>query len=601
MSSLIELNDVSATYGNLTAIKHVNFSMDEGESRVLTGESGSGKSTLAKILSGLINVQEGQVFIHGKKVFANPKMFVKEHVEYVPRKGILVRHFTIAKNFYLFSPTIRNGFFYDKNKERKKIQEFFNRWDIDLNSSERIANLYLSDQVLVSILLRIYRNPELLILDESLDSLSQSSFEKVLQIINAKHASGMACLIISHDIENTRNIAETISIMRKGEILFTESVKDIDTFNIIKLTYANFRLNEDTSNARDFYQLLRYNEAILESLPVNVLVLDKDQKIKLINNSAVDFFHVDKKSLIGSDFSALLLSRNDGVISNICAALMKEEKLNILNQMLHIEDSIKNVNVTLYPIKESGTVIGEMVIFFDTTETAQLREKISYIDKMSSISILSAGIAHEINNPLGIINNCLDYLSSELTNNDQKEIIQEVENQILSISRIISSLISYSSPNVNVSIRFDVKRVIEEVYIFFKYYGKEKGVKINLEKISKKVFAFAKVSEIKQILLNILKNAVEAMKNGGNIWIALDASEDGNDIIIRIRDDGPGLILEHINDVFLPFYSTKAGENIGLGLYLCHNLAKNNHGDIQVENMFPHGCLFSLQIPRDIS
>jgi signal transduction histidine kinase len=240
-----------------------------------------------------------------------------------------------------------------------------------------------------------------------------------------------------------------------------------------------------------------------------------------------------------------------------------------------------------------------MVIFFDTTETAQLREKISYIDKMSSINILSAGVAHEINNPLGIINNCLDYLSSELKDKDQKEIIQEVEDEILSISRIISSLISYSSPNVNTSIRFDVGTIIEEVCIFFKYYGKEKGVKINLEEVPKKVFAFAKVSEIKQILLNILKNAVEAMKNGGNIWLKLEISADKKNVIIRIRDDGPGLMLEHVNDVFLPFYSTKAGENIGLGLYICHNLAKSNHGDIQVENVLPHGCLFSLQIPRD--
>ncbi|MFA6844977.1 MAG: ATP-binding cassette domain-containing protein [Sphaerochaetaceae bacterium] len=599
MNSLIELNDVSVTFGNLTAVKHVSFSMKEGEIRALTGESGSGKSTLAKILAGLINVQEGQVFIHGKKVFANPKMFVKEHVEYVPRKGVLVNHFSIAKNFYLFSQTIRNGFFYDKTKERKKIQDFFDYWNIDLDSRERIGNLYLSDQVLVSILQRIYRNPELLILDESLDSLSQSSFEKVLRIINAKHALGMACLIISHDIENTRNIAETISIMRKGEILFTESVKDIDTFNIIKLTYANFRLNEEKSNARDFYQLLRYNEAILESLPVNVLILDKDRKVKLINNSAVDFFHVDKETMIGSDFSFLLSSRNEVVIDTISDALMKEEKLNILNQILHIGDSIRNVNVTLYPIKEGGLVIGEMVIFFDTTETAQLREKISYIDKMSSINILSAGVAHEINNPLGIINNCLDYLSSELKDKDQKEIIQEVEDEILSISRIISSLISYSSPNVNTSIRFDVGTIIEEVCIFFKYYGKEKGVKINLEEVPKKVFAFAKVSEIKQILLNILKNAVEAMKNGGNIWLKLEISADKKNVIIRIRDDGPGLMLEHVNDVFLPFYSTKAGENIGLGLYICHNLAKSNHGDIQVENVLPHGCLFSLQIPRD--
>lgn len=596
-TDLVFLKDVGVSYGNLTAIDNVSFSMHEGEIRILTGEHGAGKTTLAKVVGGVIGADKGQVYIQGVPVLAGKRMFVREHFEYVPKDSALIRHFSIAKNFYLYGG--KGNYFYNRENEVRKIQALLDHWEVSLDPRMIIGNLYQSDQNLVSILLHLSRSPKLLILDETLDSLSLSSFSKVTRIIKLKQAEGMACLIISHDIENARNLADSISIMKRGTILATESAKAIDALNIIKLTYANFRNTVSQSEARDFYQLLKYNEAIIGTLPVNILILDKQYIIKLINNSALEFFGFPGENRSGSSFDALFSSQDSHLVGLIHESVKREEKKNFLNQVLHIGMVTKNVNITVYPITVTSQVIGEMVLLFDTTETVKLREQISFMDKMSSINILSAGIAHEINNPLGIITNCLDYLSSEIVDDEQKGIIQEVEDEITSISKIISSLVSYSSQNVKTSIRFNVGKIIESVYIFFKYYGKEHGIRVVLHPMPQCVYSFAKDADLKQILLNILKNAVEEMPNGGTIDICMDIFPDRPDVVmIRIKDDGPSLDLKNLNDVFLPFYSTKAGENMGLGLYICYNLAKNNNGTIEVENLQPHGCQFTVVFPR---
>ncbi|MDD4082990.1 MAG: ATP-binding cassette domain-containing protein [Sphaerochaetaceae bacterium] len=598
MNNFIELKDVTANFGKLSALKKINFNIKSGEVRALTGVQGSGKTTLAKIIAGKRNIQKGLLLINGEDSCNNKKIFFSNRIEYVPQGFSLVNHFSIAKSFYLFKRNNEKDFFYNKSREVQNIKEFFELWNINLDPKELIGNLYLSDQMLISILQRIYRDPRFLILDESLDSLSASSYDKVSRIIKTKNEMGMGCLIISQDIENTKDMAQSISIMNKGEILSTENLKDIDTFNIIKLTYANFRKHENSENARDFYQLLKYNEAILESLPVNIIILDKKNQIRLINNSAADFFGVDGNSMIGFNFDALISSNDKGLIDLILEGLKKKNKINIINQIIHLKEKIKNINISIYPVEENEQIIGEMLIFFDTSETVKLREKISFIDKMSSISILSAGIAHEINNPLGIINNCLDFLSNELVDSEQKNVINEVEEEIVSISKIISSLTSYTSQKVNSHIKFNVEKLINSVCIFFKYFAREKGVTLYVNDIEQDLFGSASISEVKQILLNVLKNSVEAMKKGGDIYISSKPSNNNKEVLIIIEDNGPGLNLKNMSDVFLPFYSTKVGENIGLGLYISYSLAQKNKGNLQVVNVSPHGCKFTLSLPK---
>lgn len=589
---LIELKHVTVSYGNLTAVKGIDFSMKAGEIRVLTGEHGAGKTTLAKILGGILGVQRGEVLINGKE--ASPRRFAREHFEYVPKEGNLINQFSIAKNFMLFQS---NRFIYNHEQQNACIERFFEQWGIDLNPKTLAGNLYQSDRVLVSILERIYRNPKFLVVDEALDSLSLNSFKKVLRIIKTLNTQGTACLLISHDLENTRDIAESVTIMKHGEVLATEKIIDIDTLNIIKLTYANYRSFDTSEQARDFYQLLKYNEAILEILPVNIIVLDKSNAVKLINNAASNFFSIEGDTILGRSFEILFSDEDRKLTETIKSYLLKQAKANLLDRVVHIKGTIHTLNITFCPIREENTLIGQMVLFFDTTETSQLREKISFMDKMSSINILTAGVAHEINNPLGIINNCLDYLSNSITDQEQRDVINEVEEEIVSISRIISSLVSYSSQNVTDPIRFDLGKTIEGVYVFFKYYGKEKGVKVVLAEMPEKLFCYAKVTDIKQILLNILKNAVEEMPHGGNVVISVGSTMDGGKAKINIQDDGNGLNIPNVNDVFLPFYSTKSGNNVGLGLYISYNLAQQNNGTITVENIKPHGCLFSVEIP----
>ena len=162
---------------------------------------------------------------------------------------------------------------------------------------------------------------------EVLERISAFDINRFLPFFRRLKESGASVLLVTHKIDDVYEFADTVSIVKEGEVLLTGAVNDIDKMNLITLTYTQISKEEQSKDpGRDFYTYLRYNEAILQFLPVILLVIDREGLVKMINVSACEYFHVSRKESLKVPFDTLFGSSNRETIDMIRRALTARQK-----------------------------------------------------------------------------------------------------------------------------------------------------------------------------------------------------------------------------------------------------------------------------------
>jgi PAS domain S-box-containing protein len=217
-------------------------------------------------------------------------------------------------------------------------------------------------------------------------------------------------------------------------------------------------------------------------------------------------------------------------------------------------------------------------------------------ERLAALGELSAKVAHEVNNPLGIIKNYLQLLTHQIENNGKaEEYISVVRQEIDRINVIVRQLLNMGKPTRITFVRSDLRQILREVILLMNRQMTKAGVSVALQadKPVPKIMAWP--DGLKQVFMNLLINSMDAMRNGGNINIKINPGEH----IVRItfEDSGPGIKPEHIPHIFEPFYSTKeADSGTGLGLSVSHAIIKNHNGAINFSNTDNGGC-FRIELP----
>jgi signal transduction histidine kinase len=239
--------------------------------------------------------------------------------------------------------------------------------------------------------------------------------------------------------------------------------------------------------------------------------------------------------------------------------------------------------------------------------TAKILHEIEYTNKMASIGRLAAGVSHEINNPLSIINENAgmieDFLSTE-TNIPYKDKllrnVKAIQRSIERCTRITHQLLGFAK-------RMDTK--IEDIYIndilkeVIRFIVKEdvmENINIILDDTELDLKIKSDRGLLQQVFINIINNAIEAVKTGGIINIKYQ-SLDENFVIIKIQDNGKGISEKDLNHIFEPFYSTKKEYGTGLGLSITYGIIKKLGGNIQVESVINEGTTFLITLPYEYS
>jgi PAS domain S-box-containing protein len=604
---LLELQDIDFYYDTLRVLKDINLKIHRSEVHAIVGEHGAGKTSLCLIMSGFLKPHSGK-FLLGERTLDSlaPAKARNLGIEMVTQQNPVVDNFTVAENLFLDNRGIAPHPFISRKHQLAVAQAYLREWDVPLDPNTQLRDMKLSDRVLVDILKHLFNKPRLLILDEALQKLTAPVLNRMIQHLKDLKPAGMSIIFVTHRIDDIYNFADKVSIIKNGEILITDSVKNIDKINLIKLAYTQISGNESLENAnQEFYSLLKYNEAVLIKLPVNLIVVDHHGKIKLINECAKQFFNIEESSYLNMPIQELLLADEDNreACSLIEGALSKQLVQTFYNVPLNRAESESITNIKTHPIYDESFLIGYYIIIEDITEREKLRQQVALSEKLASIGLLSAGVAHEINNPLEIIYNYISFLKFHSRNKIVTKTVNSLEEEINSISQIVSNLISFSDNNKQQIEAVELNGLIDSIIGLVKYNAKYKNIQISFKRQTDPLFLKANRTEIKQVILNLMKNSFEAMPLGGrlNIQTAESGAGDPSLVEITFQDTGTGIKGHHLHDVFLPFYSTKKDMygNLGLGLSVSYGIVKKYEGSIAVRNLNDSGCEFTLRFPRN--
>jgi signal transduction histidine kinase len=265
---------------------------------------------------------------------------------------------------------------------------------------------------------------------------------------------------------------------------------------------------------------------------------------------------------------------------------------------LKISDG-RRKRVLLSGNKEAGGADHANFVIKDMEQQHMIREQMAQADKLASIGELSAGIAHEINNPLGII---LGYtqlmLRQEQEDSQRSGDLRTVEKHVRHCRSIVQDLLNFARTSKPKKERLKIHAIIDDVLHFIQQHSALDDINIHTRYHTEVGKVLVDEKKIKQVLINLVMNARHAINGGGEIRIETSPSVCGRKILIHIADTGRGIEPRHLPRIFDPFFTTKpTGEGTGLGLSVSYGIIKNHGGDISVESRLGKGTTFTVVLP----
>ena len=353
-------------------------------------------------------------------------------------------------------------------------------------------------------------------------------------------------------------------------------------------------------------------QALLESASEGIVLINASGRITLVNTAAERMFGYERNELLGRALEILLPERVRGVHVDHRAGYFAGPRVRPMGTGLDLAGRHKDgtefpVEISLSYVQSSeGTTA--MALITDITERKrvegelkQQREALYQTEKLAALGTLSAGIAHEMNNPLGIITSRIEVM---LLDAEEQQLPAQVldDLQVLHratqrVARIATNLRSFARQAPREHTRIDLNAVVQETFLLMEKPLEVDGIRLTMELEPGLGAILGDASTLQQVLLNLVTNAREAMAGqGGEIRIETGVAERPGWVRVLIRDTGPGLSPEDLSKVFDPFYTTKR-TGTGLGLSVSYGIIQDHHGTVDVQSTAGQGTTFTLAFP----
>ncbi len=245
----------------------------------------------------------------------------------------------------------------------------------------------------------------------------------------------------------------------------------------------------------------------------------------------------------------------------------------------------------------AGNVLGYQGLFVDITGRKRLEQQLFQSEKLAAMGRLTAQIAHELNNPIYGVMNCLDLLKSEIPDTSKKyKFLDMAYSETRRISELLRGMLSFFRPDEDIKTKVNLNTMIEEVVLFMGKQLQEFKIHVSLGLAHHPLNVFASGNQMKQVLLNLIMNARTAMQRGGTLTISTHAM-DGR-AQIKVSDTGIGIPPEVRDRIFDAFFTTKSDvKGVGLGLSVCFGIIHQHEGQIGVESEVGQGTTFTITLP----
>lgn len=390
-----------------------------------------------------------------------------------------------------------------------------------------------------------------------------------------------------------------------GSLLSTEDLEILQTVSgYVAVAVENSLLYEEQAKRTDELALLKeFNESIVESVNVGLLAVDADGRVTRCNSTFEEMLELSREQVVG----ALVIDLFDENFSaNLLQILGKSRWY--LQELRHgyklhtVSSSGKPLilNVAVAPLRiASQSQTGAIIVMENVTARVKLEETLQQSEKLSSIGLLAAGVAHEVNTPLTGVSSYTQMLLGMIPETDPKHaLLLKVQKQTERASNIAGNLLNFSRVgNTTEFDELDINKTLDNTLQLLEIQLRKSSIKVVKNYADKSPKIYGNGGKLQQVFTNLILNARDAIFNGGTITLTTQIENDDS-VIIEVKDDGVGIEAENLSKIFDPFFTTKGvGSGTGLGLAVTYGIVQEHSGTIEPFSEVGNGTTFRLEFP----
>jgi len=387
-----------------------------------------------------------------------------------------------------------------------------------------------------------------------------------------------------------------------GDFLSSEDVELLESMaSYIGIAIQNARLYASLEQKISEYERLKeFNENIVESINVGVFAVDLEERIESWNAQMEVMYAMSRQEAVGQNLRDIL---PPGFVTEFLR-LKDEPGVHNLYRFRLQSRSGENrcANVAIAPlVSRNFEVVGRIIIVDDVTERMELEAQLTQADKLSSIGLLAAGVAHEVNTPLAVISSYTQMLAKQVRG-DQRvaPLLDKITQQTFRASEIVNGLLNFSRTGAAEFTALDLNHIILETLKLLEHQFRASQVQLETSLEDGLPPILGNSGKLQQVFLNLFLNAKDAMAAGGTLRVATLAN---GHVAVDVSDTGSGIALEHVQRIYDPFFTTKLTvregqrRGTGLGLAVTYGIIQEHAGKIQVESQVGSGTTFHLEFP----
>ena len=377
-------------------------------------------------------------------------------------------------------------------------------------------------------------------------------------------------------------------------VLTEEDIQHLSIFaNQASIIIENTRLYEQLVNERNFA------ENVVQSSPNCILVVNCDETLRTVNPMAQSILGLKQDSVIGLKAPEVLGDPLGRIIRDALAGRLTDGNEVVIK---HKGGARTILEVSTSQLRsQDGAVLGAVLIAMDLTEAKKTDEWMRRVDRLSSLGQLSAGVAHEIRNPLASINFNIQLLSKRARLDEKSQRI--IENSLAGVERIkglVKGMLDFSRPAPPQLKKESIHRALEDAVTLMDSQFAKHGITVVMNLAGEVPDIVFDNRQIQQVFVNMLLNAMQAMPEGGTVTIETrvggETKELSRYLSVYISDTGIGIPRENFSKIFDPFFTTKP-EGTGLGLSIAHKILEQHGAHIEIRSRVGQGTMFIIRFP----
>jgi len=415
----------------------------------------------------------------------------------------------------------------------------------------------------------------------------------------------LPCRVAPGQLETGEAASRTIAVIGLGRTLGGDflSSEDVELLESLA-SYIGIALQNASLYARleekivEFERLKEFNENIVESINVGIFAIDLNDRIESWNAQMEAMYAFSRAEALGQELRSVFplefIEALEGFGSDPGVHHLYKFRLTTR------AGELRTTNIAIAPLLSRDFVpVGRIVLVDDITERVTLETQLAQADKLTSIGLLAAGVAHEINTPLAVISSYAQMLAKQLRGDARlSPVLDKITQQSFRAAEIANGLLNFSRTSTTEFRNTDLNQVVRDTLSLLEHQFKTAQILVDLELADELPPIHGNPGKLQQVFLNLLLNAKDAMPGGGRLRIATLVN---GHVEAVISDSGSGIAPEHLKRIYDPFFTTKnlPGDRrgTGLGLSVSYGIIQEHAGKIRVESAIGAGTTFHLEFP----